>query len=182
MPVGDYGLALKQGILEAANEVVVIFNLEFWSVEFIEIALAALRSRTLVIGSKSAPGADDERPLARRLVTYFYNRMLGLIWRFDGTDTHGMKAFWRKPLLPIVEQCVTSGWVFDTELVIRAQRAGLSRLELPTDVVEIRAPSAASLIQRIPSVLNNLWRLWLALSIEPLIAAHFRPLLPSRNK
>jgi glycosyltransferase involved in cell wall biosynthesis len=159
LPDGDYGVALRYGILSAAHDVVTVFNVEFWSVEFIDIALSALKTRSLVIGSKSAPGASDDRGLLRRAVTSSYNRMLRWIWGFDGTDTHGMKAFWRAPLVPMVEACVTTGWVFDTELVLRAQRAGLSRIELPTDVSEVRPPSIGALARRVPFVLTNLWKL-----------------------
>lgn len=163
LSLGDYGLALKYGILNARNDVLVIFNLEFWSAEFVHIALAALESRVLVIGSKSAPGAYDERAFVRRAVTRAYNSMLRLLWGFDGTDTHGMKAFWRQRLLPIVHQCKTGSWVFDTELVLRAQRAGISKLELPTDVCELRPPSRRALLRRGPLVLKELWVLSRAL-------------------
>ncbi len=181
LPVGDYGVALQHGILNATNEVVVVFNVEFWSIEFVEIALAALRSRTLVIGSKSAPGADDERPLLRRTITAAYNVMLKVLWGFDGTDTHGMKAFWRLPLLPVVESCQTRSWVFDTEMVLRAQRAGITRIELPTNVREVRSPSNISLFRRVPSVLGNLWQLWKTLSLAPLMSTVSNQVLPNRN-
>lgn len=167
LPKGDYGLALKEGILQAQHDIVVIFNIEFWSIEFVRIAMAALQSRSLVIGSKSAPGAHDTRPFARRLVTQSYNQILRWIWGFDGTDTHGMKAFWRDRLLPTVSQCVTGGFVFDTELVLRAQRRGLSKLELPTDAEEKRAPTYRSLVGRVPHVLSNLWLLWRHLPPRP---------------
>jgi len=156
VPVGDYGVALKRGILAAKEAVVVIFNVEFWSLEFVNIALTALETRTMVIGSKSAPGAHDDRPFIRSTITRTYNQLLRLVWGFDGTDTHGMKAFWREPLLPIVTACVTAGFVFDTELVLRAQRAAISKLELPTDVRELRPPSSGALARRVPSVLRNL--------------------------
>src|SRR5262249_34031128 len=100
LPIGDYGVALRRGILHASHDVVVICNVEFWSAEFIDIALSALKTRALVVGSKSAPGANDDRDRLRRVVTSWYNRMLRWVWGFDGTDTHGMKAFWRAPLQP----------------------------------------------------------------------------------
>ena len=159
-PEGDYGLALRHGILQARNDVVIVFNVEFWSLEFVDIALAALQTREMVIGSKSAPGAHDERPALRRTITRTYNLMLRWLWGFDGTDTHGMKAFHRAALAPIVEVCRSSGFVFDTELVLRAQRAGVSKIELPTDARELRAPSNRSLFRRVPDVLANLLRLW----------------------
>ena len=159
----DYGLALRQGILEAGRDLVVIFNVEFWSIEFVAIAVAALQTRVLVIGSKSAPGAHDDRPLLRRLITHAYNRCLRVLWGFRGTDTHGMKAFHRVQVAPIVQECRCSGFVFDTELVLRCQRAGLRSLELPTDAREVRAPSLPALLRRVPGVVGNLVILWRAL-------------------
>jgi glycosyltransferase involved in cell wall biosynthesis len=176
---GDYGLALREGILRALHDIVVIFNIEFWSIEFVRIAMAALQSRSLVIGSKSAPGAHDTRPFARRLLTRTYNQLLRWIWGFDGTDTHGMKAFWRDDLLPIVDRCVTRGFVFDTELVLRAQRRGVPKLELPTDAEEKRAPTFRSLLGRVPHVLSNLWMLWWHLPPQPSFLRPRRP--PSKT-
>jgi glycosyltransferase involved in cell wall biosynthesis len=166
-PEGDYGAALKLGIQSAIKDWVIIFNVEFWSLEFIDIARVALQTRALVIGSKSAPGAHDERPLGRRWVTRSYNLLLKILWGFDGTDTHGMKAFHRAQLLPIVDQCRCTGFVFDTEFVLRCQRASIAKLELPTNARELRGPGARSLLARVPGVLSNLWILWLALRFGP---------------
>ena len=160
IPDADYGLALREGILRARHEVVVIFNVEFWSTEFVAIALTALQTRELVIGSKSAPGATDDRPLLRRLITRSYNHCLRIGWGFSGTDTHGMKAFRHSVVAPIAEACKCTGFVFDTELVLRCERAGLKRLELPTDVREVRPPSVPSLFRRVPGVARNLVTLW----------------------
>jgi hypothetical protein len=62
---------------------------------------------------------------------------------------------------------VTDGFVFDTELVLRAERADISRMEIPTDVRELRAPSRGSLVRRVPSVIKNLFRLFAALTLAP---------------
>ena len=42
------------------------------------------------------------------------------------SDTHGVKALRRAPLLPLVEACQFGGDIFDTELILRAERAGLA--------------------------------------------------------
>ena len=160
LAAGDYGIALRTGILSARNDTVIIFNVEFWSAEFVAIALVALRSRAIVIGSKAAPGATDDRPAFRRLITKGYNLCLRIVWGFGGTDTHGMKAFDRVTVAAIAKSCQCTGFVFDTELVLRCERAGLRRLELPTDVREIRAPGPQALVRRIPGVLRNMWKLW----------------------
>ena len=57
---------------------------------------------------------------------------------FEGTDTHGLKAFLREPLLPISQACVVEKDVFASEFVIRAYRAGLRVREIPVRVLEKR--------------------------------------------
>jgi hypothetical protein len=56
-------------------------------------------------------------------------------------------------------QCVTSSDIFDTELMVRCQRAGLRMLELPVNVVEIRPTRfTGRRILRIPGDIIRLYR------------------------
>jgi hypothetical protein len=55
--------------------------------------------------------------------------------------------------------------LFDTELVIRAERAGLRVEEIPVTVVE-RRPSRTSILGRVPRTLVGLARLRVALRRE----------------
>ena len=67
---------------------------------------------------------SDQRPLIRRVATRVHNGLLRLVLDFKGTDTHGLKAFERERLLPVVNACVVDRDVFASELVIRAWRSG----------------------------------------------------------
>ena len=83
-------------------------------------------------------------------------------------DTHGVKVLMRAPLLPLVEGCQFGGDIFDTELILRAERAGLTVRELPVSVADQRPPRTP-IIRRIPRSLAGLVRLRLALGrrIDP---------------
>ena len=120
----------------------------------------------MVVGSKAMRGAHDTRPLRRRVATRVYNRVLRLALGFRGTDTHGLKAFVRKPLLPVARECVVEKDVFASEFVIRAYRAGLRVREIPVRVLEKRTPSI-NLVRRVPNVLKNLGRLMVAIHGSP---------------
>jgi glycosyltransferase involved in cell wall biosynthesis len=159
LPEANYGLALKHGLRACRHDAVVIFNIDFWSAEFARAALDALRTSDLVIGSKMMGGSRDERPLLRRLITRAFNSFLRTVFGFLGTDTHGMKALRRSSFGHILDACVTEHWIFDTELVLRGERAGRRITEIPVVVREVRAPSYGSLLKRIPTVLWNLVRL-----------------------
>ena len=161
--VPNYGLALKHAIECCTNDTVVVFNIDFWSMEFVRKALGQLEHAEMVLASKVMPGADDQRPLIRRVITRGFNGFLRLVFGFKGSDTHGMKAFKRVSLLPILSACVTDHFILDTELVIRAERLGLRIAEIPVRVREYRQPSYRTIIRRIPNVVWNLGSLWFAL-------------------
>ncbi len=150
----DYGGALQHGIRVAVYDKVVIFNVDFWSAEFLETALKGLDTSDMVVGSKVM--GKDRRPLVRRLITRGFNAFLRAWFGFRGTDTHGMKAFRRHSAGHLAAACVSKGWTFDTELVLRAERAGLTIIERPVDITEIRPPSYASIVSRVPDVFRNL--------------------------
>ena len=84
---------------------------------------------------------------------------------FKGTDTHGLKAFKREALLPIVNACVVNKDVFASELVIRAYRQRLDVREIPIRVMEKRPPSI-NLFKRVPNVLKSVARLTWAIRIK----------------
>jgi glycosyltransferase involved in cell wall biosynthesis len=156
----NYGAALKAGILAAAGELVVCDEIDLGDLRFYDAALSVLRDADvdLVVGSKAARGAVDRRPLVRRVATRVHNGMLRLLLDFQGTDTHGLKAFRRERMLPVVTACVVDRDVFASELVIRAWRAGLHVLEIPIELREKRKPSV-NLVKRVPNVLKNVAKL-----------------------
>lgn len=167
-PEPNYGGALREGIYRSRGRFVVCEEIDLCDVDFHARALEVLRSgdAQLVIGSKAMRGANDQRPMKRRVATLAYNGLLRVTLGFRGTDTHGLKAFTREPLLPIAASCVVEHDVFASELVIRAQRAGRLVKEIPVELNEKRAPSVR-LAARVPRVLKNLMRLMVSIHLTP---------------
>jgi len=163
-PEPNYGGALRQGILAARGRYVVCEEIDLCDVEFHARALELLRAGVadMVVGSKAMRGADDTRPVGRRVATRVYNGMLRVAVGFRGTDTHGLKAFVRETVTPVVRACVVEHDVFASELVVRAHRSGLRVLEIPVHVREKRAPSVR-LLSRVPKVLRHVARLMVAI-------------------
>jgi glycosyltransferase involved in cell wall biosynthesis len=156
----NYGKALRRGILEARGRWVLCEEIDLCDTDFHRRALELLRAGDceFVVGSKAMKGASDQRPLFRRAATRVINGMLRVALDFRGTDTHGLKAFDRDAVLPVVEQCVIDRDLFASELVIRAGREGLRVLEIPVRLAEKRPP-AINLVKRVPRVLSGLARL-----------------------
>jgi glycosyltransferase involved in cell wall biosynthesis len=172
----NYGMALRQGILRARGTFVVCDEIDLCDTGFYQRSLDLLRSgqAEMVVGSKLAPGARDDRPWLRHLATQVLNGLLRWTVGFQGTDTHGLKAFRREPLLPTVENCVLDGNLFASELVIRAQRDGKMVVELPLDVHEKRRPTI-NLFKRVPRALVQVGRLTWVLRVSEKSKTKERP-------
>jgi len=158
LPTPDYGAAMRHGFLEADSDWVVNFDIDYFSAEFLRQLMAQPDDVELVIGSKRDPASDDRRPFLRRLATRVFNLLLTVILHSRVTDTHGMKGFRRKLVDDIAPQVVSTTDLFDTELVVRAERAGYSIVEVPVIVEEIRT-ARSSLIKRAPRTVAGLIRM-----------------------
>ncbi len=162
----NYGLALRRGILAATGLYVVADEIDLCDVRFYDRALALLDAggADMVVGSKRAPGSRDHRPAYRRLATAVHNTVLRLALGFQGTDTHGVKAFVRERIAPTAERCVVDRDVFASELVLRAGLEGKKVVEIPVTLEERRPPSIA-LFKRVPNVLKQVGRLFWVLRV-----------------
>ena len=158
-PQANYGRALKRGILEARGDIVVCDEIDLCDVGFYQRALPILHAGAdLVVGSKAMKGANDGRPLVRRLATRVITLLLRVATGFRGTDTHGLKAFKRERLQEVARACVVDRDLFASEFVIRAQRMGRDVREVPIALRERRPPST-HLMKRVPRVLKGLLKL-----------------------
>jgi glycosyltransferase involved in cell wall biosynthesis len=156
----NYGSALKRGIQEARGSVVVCDEIDLCDLVFYDAAVPDLMGDKvdLIVGSKAAKGSSDKRPLYRRAATRMHNQLLRVSLGFRGTDTHGLKAFRRERLMPIIEACVVDMDVFASEFVVRAWRTALRVKEIPIQLMEKRQPSI-HLFRRVPNVLKNVAKL-----------------------
>jgi glycosyltransferase AglD len=165
LPRADYGLALRTGVLSARGTVVVTFDVDYYDLGFLADALARVEGQKpadIVVASKRAAGAHDRRPWRRRLVTATFSGLLRLGFGLQVSDTHGMKVLRRAAVEPLARRCRFGADLFDTELVLRAERAGLVTVELPV-AVEERRPPRTPIWRRVPRTLVGLVRLRVAL-------------------
>ena len=169
LPAADYGAALRAGFLDARGELVANFDVDYYDLGFVDRAIGMLTRAggpDMVVGSKRAVGARDQRAWARRAITSVFAFVLRRGFGLRVSDTHGMKAMRRQPLLALVEQSRFGTDLFDTELIIRAERAGLGVAEVPVSVRESR-PSRTSIVRRGARSVRGLVQLRLALGRQP---------------
>ena len=160
----DYGRALRAGFLASHGEIVANFDVDFVDLVFLDRALEIMQddSVAVVVGSKKAPGSLDQRSAGRKLVTTVFTLILRRGFGLGVSDTHGVKSMRRAALLPVVESCTFGKDIYDTEVVLRAERKGLTIKEIPVSVIEVR-PARTPIARRIPRSLLGLARLRIAL-------------------
>jgi len=161
----DYGLALREGFLVAGGEVVAIFDVDYFDLDFLDRALVVIEDPdgpAIVVASKRGAGAVDTRHWTRRMVTTVFAAVLRTGFGLGVSDTHGMKVLRRGPLVELARACRFGTDLFDTELVLRAEREGLRAVEIGVTVEE-RRPSRSSIFRRIPRTMGGLARLRIAL-------------------
>jgi glycosyltransferase involved in cell wall biosynthesis len=91
----------------------------------------------VAIGSRLAPGARVRRGPKREVISRCYNAILRLALRTTFRDAQcGFKAVRASTARRLLADVEDDGWFFDTELLVRAQRAGLRIVELPVDWVD----------------------------------------------
>lgn len=167
LPTAGYGRALKEGLMQSTGEFTVLFNIDFWNVPFVRKALQLQKAKNLdmVVGSKTAPGAEDTRPFMRRAITRTFNWLLKKLFGFRGTDTHGMKLARTDKLKPVIGACQTEREIFDTEFVLRAEADGLKTEEIPVVCVEHRK-TVYRISQRMPRTIKDLITLFFSFRLK----------------
>jgi glycosyltransferase involved in cell wall biosynthesis len=165
LPQPNYGAAMRAGFASASSDWVVNFDIDYFSADFLKAALALAADADVVLASKRAKGAEDTRSLLRRMGTLGFNLLLKLLFRSSVSDTHGMKMVRGSIARDLTPKVISNLDLFDTELVIRAERAGARIREVPARVEELR-DTRSSFLSRVPRTLQGLWRIRRALTRE----------------
>ncbi|MFI5978670.1 glycosyltransferase [Streptomyces sp. NPDC051452] len=118
----------------------------------------------LAIGSRLAHASRVVRGPKREFISRAYNLILrgSLQARFSDAQC-GFKAIRRdvaRVLLPLVED---TGWFFDTEMLVLAERAGLRIHEVPVDWVD-DPDSTVHIVRTATDDLRGVWRVGKALA------------------
>ena len=163
LPDPDYGAAMRAGFQESTGEWAVNFDIDYFSGEFLAAALRQAPEADVVLASKRAAGSDDRRTLLRRMGTLVFNTILRVLFGSSVSDTHGMKLVRREVISSVLPLVGSTKDLFDTELVLRAERDGFRIAELPV-VVEEQRDARSSYLKRVPRTLLGLarirYRMW----------------------
>ncbi|MDQ3646705.1 MAG: glycosyltransferase family 2 protein [Actinomycetota bacterium] len=152
----DYGSAMRAGFLAASGEAIVNFDADYYDLTFLEAALGV--DADIVVAAKGLLDSHDARVLSRRVVSRSFGWLVRHILNVRVSETHGMKVFRRRAIAGILLEVRSRKDIFDTELIARAEWAGLRIGELPITTVEMRH-SRSGIIRRIPRTMWGLVRM-----------------------
>jgi len=113
----------------------------------------------LAVGSRLLPASRTTRGWKREVLSRGYSRLIRRALGLRVRDAQcGFKAIRREAARVLLPQVQDSGWFFDTELLVRAQRAGYRVAEVPVRWVDDPG-STVKLLPTIGRDLKGVWRL-----------------------
>lgn len=154
------GASVSDGIRAAKGKIVGFIDIDC------EVSPVYIPEMVAVIEHNKADVVLGNR-IYRTGITTIHREILsaGYRWLADvmiGTgkiDTEsGYKFFDRKKILPVLDMCKYTGWFWDTEIVIRAKRAGLRVVALP--VLFLRRTDKTSTVRIFRDTMDYLAALW----------------------
>jgi len=165
--IANYGMALKNGFEKAKYEMVISFDIDYFSQQFLIESISLNKKYSAITASKRLNNSEDGRKLIRRLATNFFVILLKILFQTSMSDTHGMKAIRKKSLEKQISKVVSTQDLFDTELLIRIEKNQEEIYEVPAMVNEMR-PSVSLIYSRIPRTIKSLLKLRIQLFKESL--------------
>ena len=150
--IANYGLALKNGFRNAKNDLIISFDIDYFSQKFLVQSLKLSDEFAGIVASKRMSESEDERTIVRKLATSIFVMILKFLFQTSLSDTHGMKAIRKDNIQKEINNVISTQDIFDTELLIRIEKSGFKIHEVPAKVNEIR-PSVSVIFTRIPSCL-----------------------------
>jgi putative flippase GtrA len=177
LPQKGRGRALKQVWLDSDADVLVYMDVDLstdLSALLPLVAPLVSGHSDLAIGTRLHRGSRVVRGPKREFISRCYNLILRgtLATRFSDAQC-GFKAIRRnvaRQLLPLVQD---TGWFFDTELLVLAERSGLRIHEVPVDWTD-DPDSRVDILQTAKDDLRGVWRVGRALAAGTLPLSDLR--------
>ncbi|GAB3319560.1 flippase-like domain-containing protein [Haloplanus salinarum] len=166
------GGALERAFAAAAGETLVYFDTDL-ATDMGHLSELVERVRSgeadVATGSRWMPGQVADRPAKRGVPSRVYNGLVRLFLRSPLRDHQcGFKALSREAFERLHDRVEDEHWFWDTELLVRAQRAGLEVAEFPVEW-EPKGDTKVDLVRDVFGMGSQILRLWWQVSVSPRI-------------
>ena len=78
--IANYGIALRNGFMEAKNEMIISFDIDYFSEEFLIEALSSEEKYSAITASKRLKNSEDGRKPVRRIATNLFVLILKILF------------------------------------------------------------------------------------------------------
>lgn len=130
------GLALKHAWNKVQGDIYVFVDCDLATdMKYYPQLINSIREgNDLATGSRYIEGADVHRPFLRELVSRTYNTLIRAMFKDHVYDHQiGFKAFSNKLVKNLLNECQSTGWFWDTEIIVRSVHGNYRCVEFPVE-------------------------------------------------
>jgi uncharacterized protein (TIRG00374 family) len=164
------GGALERAFVAAEGETLVYFDTDLATdMRHLEELVDRVRSGAadVATGSRWLPGNRADRPAKRGVPSRVYNGLVRTVLRSDLRDHQcGFKAFSREAFEDLRTDVEDDHWFWDTEMLVRAQRAGYEVAEFPVEWTP-KGDTKVDLVRDVLGMGSQILRTFWQLSVRP---------------
>ncbi len=139
LPKPCLGEALRTGVANAQYEKTIYYPIDLSvNLDYIPSSVKLLDTHDIVVGSKQLDEATDHRPVTRRIASKGYHKTVKFLFNTDLSDTTCVKAYRRSTALELMNLVPSSSNIFETEVLLEAQRRDIKIVQIPVQVDDQR--------------------------------------------
>lgn len=130
------GLALKRAFNKVDGDIYAFIDSDLATdMKFFSKLINSIREgNDLALGSRYLEGAEAHRAVLRELPSKIYNTLIRLLFKDNVLDHQiGFKAFSNRLIKDILNECNSTGWFWDTEIIIRSVNKNYKIVEFPVE-------------------------------------------------
>ena len=128
------GLALKRAFSKVEGDIYAFMDCDLaTNMKFFPQLINSIREgNDLALGSRYMDGTKVHRLVSRDIASRFYNKMVRILFRDHILDHQiGFKAFSNRLIKDLLDKCISTGWFWDTEILIRSIKNNYKLIEFP---------------------------------------------------
>jgi len=128
------GAALKKALKRSTGDIILYSDVDL-STDLMHLhgfVNTIIDGADIVVGSRLMEGSRVEQMLLRTIISKIYNRLVWLLFHSPIHDHQcGFKAFKKSSIIELIDDIEDNHWFWDTEMIIRAVKHGLTIIEYP---------------------------------------------------
>ncbi len=151
------GLALTRAFNKVEGDIYAFVDCDLaTNLKFFPQLINSIRQgNDLALGSRYLKGAEAKRSVLRDLPSRIYNKLIRILFKDEVFDHQiGFKAFSDRLIKNILDMCGSTGWFWDTEIIIRSLNNNYKIIEFPVEWIEMKK-SKGSLKMVIDAAIQN---------------------------